>query len=262
MSETGEPHESEQPGEHGHRAVDPPPDPQVLTRLWQITSTLMCVQHFDGYLEYSNPAYDRLFGWSVDELRSAPFWEFVHPDDRHPLVEGRQRLLDGRSDSLVHEARLLSRDGSYRWTRWNIEALGDRELLLAVGFDLTGTGRRRAGRVLVGSWVWDVPTDTLTWSDEVLAMFGRPRGSELTVDRLLEAVHPEDRSRVDRALRWCLASGDPFTEAFRIVRPDGEVRTLHTAGRVTLGTNGDPVRMRGLTRDLSDAPGPAPDPEP
>jgi PAS domain-containing protein len=52
-------------------------------------------------------------------LTSVPFWEFVHPEDQHAMVESTQRLIDGSAPRLGYEVRMLRRDGHYVRTRWD-----------------------------------------------------------------------------------------------------------------------------------------------
>ena len=45
----------------------------------------------------------------------------------------------------------------------------------------------------LGYWQWDVSRDVITWSDEVHRIYGLDPQIPLTYQRLLTAVHPEDR---------------------------------------------------------------------
>ena len=94
------------------------PECELLQRLWQAAPSMMGAGSFEGYLLVTNPAFGRHLGWSPDEIRSVPYWEFVHPKDRIDTAEAHRCLLaDGGLTG--HEVRLLCRDGSYRWTRWD-----------------------------------------------------------------------------------------------------------------------------------------------
>jgi PAS domain-containing protein len=64
-------------------------------------------------------------------LTSVPFWEFVHPEDQHAMVESTQRLIDGSAPRLGYEVRMLRRDGHYVWTRWDTASSQEDGLLFA-----------------------------------------------------------------------------------------------------------------------------------
>jgi len=104
----------------------------------------------------------------------------------------------------------------------------------------------------IGSWEWSVPDDTLWWSDELYRIYGIDRGAMPTYEVFLRYVHPDDRDRIDAAVRRAMLDGQPFAFDHRILRPDGVVRVLHAEGRVVL-ENGRPVRMMGIGHDITES---------
>jgi PAS domain-containing protein len=64
-------------------------------------------------------------------------------------------------------------------------------------------------------------------------LFGIPAGEAMSYVRFLEAVHPEDRGRTDRAVRACLEGGDI---EYRTLWPDGSIRWIHAKGSPSSGT--------------------------
>ncbi|MFB6125596.1 MAG: PAS domain-containing protein [Halanaeroarchaeum sp.] len=74
----------------------------------------------------------------------------------------------------------------------------------------------------MGSWELDVRTSDLRWSAACYRIFGIPTGTEMTYERFLAAVHPEDRAAVEDA--WAAAlEGAEYDLEHRIV-VDGETR--------------------------------------
>ena len=113
---------------------------------------------------------------------------------------------------------------------------------------------REAQRVAhMGSWEWDVATDAVWWSEEMYAIYGLER-SEFpgSVQAFLERVHPEDRERVGRAVGDAARNGQSFSFDHRIVRPDGQVRTLHAVGHALTDEEGRVVRMMGTGHDVTE----------
>lgn len=106
----------------------------------------------------------------------------------------------------------------------------------------------------VGSWVFDVPVDRLTWSDEVYRIFGlEPRKFEEDYDAFLECVHPDDRERVDTAYRASLSERQNVYEAeHRIVRRDtGEARWVHEKCTNEFNDAGEVIRSVGMVQDVT-----------
>jgi len=53
---------------------------------FELSRDLLCTSGFDGVFQQLNSAWTETLGWSEAELRSRPFVEFVHPDDRARTV--------------------------------------------------------------------------------------------------------------------------------------------------------------------------------
>jgi len=105
----------------------------------------------------------------------------------------------------------------------------------------------------LGSWDWDIATNTLTWSDELYSIYGiNPEDVEPTYEAFLERVHPEDRALVKTAIEKAYSDHQPFTFTHRIQRPDGEVRTLFVRGVVLEDEKGKPIRMVWTGLDVTD----------
>jgi PAS domain S-box-containing protein len=106
----------------------------------------------------------------------------------------------------------------------------------------------------VGSWEWDVATDTVVWSEELYGIYGRdPSSFRPSYRGFLDCVHPEDRTRVEGAIGAAFASGGTLEFDHRVVRPDGAVRVLHCRGDAGTGAGGRVVRMTGSGQDVTEA---------
>jgi diguanylate cyclase (GGDEF)-like protein/PAS domain S-box-containing protein len=105
----------------------------------------------------------------------------------------------------------------------------------------------------LGNWEWDPRTGELYWSDETFRIYGfEPQSFAPTFERLLEAVHPDDRKTLGRALEDTLHGGRPYDLEHRVVRPDGEVRVVHRRAEVVRGEDGEAVRMVGTVHDVTE----------
>lgn len=103
------------------------------------------------------------------------------------------------------------------------------------------------------SWEWDVRGDRITWSDAMYDMMGLdPASFRPSVGSFLGCVHPEDRERVSRAAGEARANGSPYSAPFRVVRPDGGVRTIRGASHAVTDAAGRPLRVVGVLQDISD----------
>jgi PAS domain S-box-containing protein len=104
----------------------------------------------------------------------------------------------------------------------------------------------------VGSWEWDLETDKLTVSDELCRLFGLPIGISMTMaEGVAAAIHPADQERVATALGRIRDDPSPFALEHRIIRPDGDVRTVLARGEGVADENGRLVRFIGTDQDIT-----------
>jgi PAS domain S-box-containing protein len=104
----------------------------------------------------------------------------------------------------------------------------------------------------VGSWEWDLDADELTCSDELCRILGRPLGFRLPLVDLAQVIHPDDLERVAARVAWMRTDPSPFTIEFRVVRPDGTVRTVLARSEGVVDETGRVVRFIGTDQDITD----------
>ena len=107
-----------------------------LDRFFKLSLDLFCVASFDGYFVRVNPAWQTVLGLSEEELRSTPFMDFVHPDDRAPSTEALSALSTG-AQLIDFENRYRAKDGSYKWLQWFAAPFLKQGIVYAVGRDIT-----------------------------------------------------------------------------------------------------------------------------
>lgn len=103
---------------------------------FDLSLDLLCIAGTDGVFKDLSPSWTRTLGWSLDELRSRPFVEFVHPDDRERTLSEAAALAEGVL-SIRFENRYRHKDGSWRWLQWNGNLRPERGLFYAVARDIT-----------------------------------------------------------------------------------------------------------------------------
>ena len=104
----------------------------------------------------------------------------------------------------------------------------------------------------VGSWEWDVQTNTIWWSEELYRLFGLPPSTPLTYESYLQLLHPDDRGRMESAVGKSLADQRPFSVEHRVLWPDGSIRIIQGDGHVICDESGAVVRMVGTGRDITE----------
>ncbi len=106
-------------------------------RFSELSGEMFCVAGFDGFFKRVNPAFERILGYSREELLSRPFVEFVHPDDREDLeVEAAGISVGGRA-AVRFRNRYLDKEGGVHWIEWRSVGVPEEERIYAVGRDVT-----------------------------------------------------------------------------------------------------------------------------
>ena len=172
--------------------------------------------------------------------------ETLISDLERELGETRKRLdvtdrkLKSAGDALERSSEQL-RD-SQQVTRNTLDALKsslDREKL-ALAF------------AEIGTCEFDVGTSIVRASEMSLRLFGiRNDQPDVPLDRLLQALHPEDRPRFSQALEQCLHGTGNLDIEYRVAWPDGTFRWLRTKGDALLDLDGDPIKVLWVTEDVS-----------
>ncbi|WEK43388.1 MAG: PAS domain-containing protein [Candidatus Sphingomonas colombiensis] len=103
----------------------------------------------------------------------------------------------------------------------------------------------------LGAWTMELKTDTLFASDDCKAHYGRGPDQSFTYDELWSAIHPEDRDRMRTAVRHSIETGDDYNIEYRCVWPDASQHWVQVNGQVENDLRGRPVRMVGVSRDIT-----------
>ena len=105
----------------------------------------------------------------------------------------------------------------------------------------------------MGSWVWNLRTDEIGWSDEFYRILGLPPGSvEPSAPGFFGAIHPDAVERVQRVAQSSLDEGNPAPVEFRILRPNAEVREVRMEAALVLDDKGERAHLVGTVLDVTE----------
>jgi PAS domain S-box-containing protein len=222
-----------------------------------------------GTVRWSDQMY-RIYGLPDDtQPVFQTFLSLVHPKDLGIIAEAQKRALAANAPIVV-EYRITRPDGEVRLIRSIAEGIKNEQgaPVRFVGTDQDITEQIKATELLrenearlksaervahVGNWIWDVKANRVSWSEEILRILGRPQDYEPSYEESFRILAPQDRERAEEWVRTCLAEGSGSRIEVRILRPDGDVRTVVCRSEVLLDEDGSPVRMFGTCQDVTDA---------
>jgi PAS domain S-box-containing protein len=109
---------------------------EELDSFFRLSLDMLAVADFQGRFKQLNPVWERVLGWSREELMARPYIEFVHPDDREVTVREAAGLTRGL-ETLSFTNRYQCADGSYRWLLWNSTSDLEHGRIYAAARDIT-----------------------------------------------------------------------------------------------------------------------------
>jgi PAS domain S-box-containing protein len=107
-----------------------------VENFFNLSLDMLCIVAIDGYFKLLNPAWEKTLGFTLEELYARPFMDFVHPED-HEATLGAVEQLERQETIVNFENRYLCKDGSYKWLTWTSAFADNRQIIYAVGRDMT-----------------------------------------------------------------------------------------------------------------------------
>ena len=107
----------------------------------------------------------------------------------------------------------------------------------------------------IGTWDWDVACDRVVADERFARLYGvtPERAREgAPIAEFFAGIHPDDAPRVQERVAQALASGELFSEEYRLVQPGGGVAWVVAEGRCKLAADGTPLRFPGVSFDVTD----------
>ena len=238
----------------------------------------------DGIILYDNLAMCELLGVKAEELSGTPLNGFtaIGPDR-----EQFDRLLSSNGRG---EVAISTKDGRHIPEQLAFSAIPEAEahgqhMTCAVVTDLTEEKRRsaelaeaygaiaaetarlkgeaalrvseaqlrfalKAGRL--GAWELDLLSGELTTSETCRTNFGRSPDAPFSYAELLEAIHPDDAFRMRAAVANAIDTQTDYDIEYRVVWTDGSVRWVEIRAAATYADNGVPLRMSGVSQDVTE----------
>ena len=163
-------------------------------------------------------------------------------DELRTVQDDLNRRVDSRTADLTGANRALQEEID---RRKRAEAVLDQQTRHLV------EAQRLAN---LGSWMRNLETNEIVWSDQLYEIFGVQRGQEHSgsFDGYLQRIHPDDRERVRQQVQAAIKAGEDFRGERRIVRPNGEIRYVQTCVEVMKNDEGRVVGMHGICFDVTE----------
>jgi len=241
---------------------------EELERYFTVSLDLLCIADHDGHFIRLNPEWEKVLGYTTQELEGRLFLDFVHPDDLEETRAALSKLRAGEQ-ALGFENRYRHKDGSYRWIEWRSQPQGNQ--IYAVARDITERKQmedalRKSERMLldsqavahIGSYTTNLTAtefDTNTWeaSSEIYNIFGIDKTYPHTLAGWVGFIHPDSQEILFAYHKQVVEERKRFDHQYKIVRiNDGEERWVQGTGEIEYDEKSNPVRMLGTIQDITE----------
>jgi diguanylate cyclase (GGDEF)-like protein/PAS domain S-box-containing protein len=234
---------------------------------------LVVVLDREGRIRRFNRACEELTQYSFEEVEGKFVWDcLLAPEERKNVREEAYCALARNPHSLrnTYTNYWVARDGTRRLIEWSnallLDERGEMEFMVSIGVDVTEKSLavaalkesekrlNEAQRIAqVGSWELDLSSGKLTWSDEIFRLFEIDKTAFCaTYEAFLEAVHPEDRERVDQTYTHSLATRTPYEITHRLRMPDGRIKWVNERCETRYDAQGKALLSTGTVQDITE----------
>jgi len=224
---------------------------------------LLCIANTKGHFLHLNPEWEKVLGYTIEDLEGKRFLDLVHADDREPTVAAVSKLT-AQESVLNFVNRYLCKDGSYRWIEWRSRPQG--ELIYATARDITDR-RLTESKLLESKNLLQTVLDTIPvrvfWKDLNLKFLGCNQAFALDSG----ARFPSELiGRNDYEMGW-RDQADLYRDDDRKVldsctpklnfeetqtNPDGKTLYLRTSKIPLKNANGNIIGVLGTYEDISE----------
>ena len=220
---------------------------------------------------YVSDEFYLLLGYDKDQIETSfeNFSKFFNPADAEKLAQKSKesRKLGGKPfkmDVEYHNHKGENRFGHFRVT---YEKNYRGEIAKATGTFQDITGRKKVENKLIdyktklekaqsmahmGFINWDLKTNTLDISDEILKLLGIEQKDFKGPEDMKKLVHPDDLKLVIDNLDLAVKDEKKYNIDHRLLRPGGEIIWVHAQAELKKDKDGTPIKLLGIVINITE----------
>jgi PAS domain S-box-containing protein len=232
----------------------------------------------EGSLQQWNESLLEATGYSTEAVASMHVLDFFVEGHRDAVADA----IDGVFETGVGrgEAPFQTADGElvpYEFVASRLTDPDGEQVIAGIARDVSERRARERdlqrtrdmlsqSQRLANVGAWEVPVEDgmfadPVWTDEMYRLHGLDPSEPLTMERVLETVHPDDRDHLRDVIREVVDRGESREFELRVERGDGDVRWAHTVAEPvfeddqagdTDGTDVAVSRVRGSMQDVTE----------
>jgi PAS domain S-box-containing protein len=229
----------------------------------------------DGAFHYVNNEFSHITGYTVDEINAIDYWQ-ITPDKYKEQEEKQLLSLVETGRYGPYEKEYINKSGVIFPVRlsgikvmdengddliWSVvqdtseQKNTEQQLLdaiekadsLALRIQLANTSAQ------IGVWEWDLIKNELIWDDLMFKLYGISQEQFPQVyEGWANTVHPDDLEFASSQLQSAIEGKSEYEPEFRIVLPNGDIRTLKASAKIIRDDSGKPLKVVGVNYDVTE----------
>ncbi|MBD3627820.1 PAS domain-containing sensor histidine kinase [Cyclobacterium sp.] len=108
-----------------------------LDLFFKMSPDLLCIAGYDGYYKQVNPSFQKLMGYTEEELLCRPIDTFLYGEDIDITTKIVTNINVGDNSLRNHENRYLTKNGEKIWLSWNFFPLPEKGLIYGIAKNVT-----------------------------------------------------------------------------------------------------------------------------
>jgi len=233
-----------------------------------LTNDLLAIYSRTGNFIRSNPAFNRIFGYSDSDLKALSFIDLIFPEDRPAVIDSLERIKESKDyqETVIEfQSRICCKDGNVRFIHWAYKITG--KTVYIVGKDITEIKRheeelyhrekqlleaQKIGRM--GHWYWDLKQPRLEWSDQIYSIFGVEKYKFVpTLDNINSMLFKKDLRKIYKSFKHAAFKKEDYEIEFKLQQPKGGVSYIHCEGRCKINPDtGEVEALFGIMQDITE----------
>jgi len=229
----------------------------------------------DKRLKYANPKTMELTGYTIEELSSHSFIEFIHHDDRELVMENHLKRIKGDFITHVYQFRIIHKDGTIRWIELNAILFGWGGKPATLNFVTDVTDKKHAEKLItelncryeeamqtakMAYWEFDIPSRIFCFNERFYRMYGisleNTGNYEMSLNTFADKyIANEFVDQFTDVINQAVVFSNPYYQnpaEILMMRDNGEELWVSMCFYAEKDQTGSTIKLHGVNQDITE----------